>query len=104
MGIIALIGPKHAAIFFTKKSKIKGSAVYFFGIVAIASGLPFCTLVGFLLQSFGMFLLFKSFLKTAFTYAQTLPFIGPFLRDTPFVHSLVNTMAGSKSTDKRYQV
>jgi len=58
MGIIALVGPKNTISFFTKKNKIKGSAFYFAGMIMIILGYPMFTLGGFLLQTFGIFLLF----------------------------------------------
>ena len=58
MGIIALVGPKNTLTFFTKKNKIKGSAFYFSGMMMIILGWPMFTLGGFVLQVFGIFLLF----------------------------------------------
>lgn len=50
------------------------------------------TTIGFLMQMYGIFLLFKSFIKTIFAYLQTFPVIGPILRDTPAIHSIVNSI------------
>ena len=68
MGTIALLGPKEAANFFSKESKRKASAMYFFGLVIIVMNFPLSTIIGFSLQIYGMYLLFKSFLKVAFSY------------------------------------
>ena len=95
MGIIALIGPYNTMEFFGKKSKILGSAFYFAGVIMIILGWPFFTLGGFILQMWGIFLLFRSFLKTIFAYMQTLPVIGPLLRDTPIIHKIVNSISNS---------
>ena len=88
MGIVALVGPQYSFQFFQKKAK--GSLFYFAGFVLIVLGYPMFTLLGFLCQVWGMFLMFRSFLKTIFAYMQTLPVIGPLLRDTPFIHDAVN--------------
>ena len=97
MGIVALIGPQNTAGFFLKKSKMTGSIVYFVGLSMIILGWRFMTTLGFLMQMYGIFLLFKSFIKTIFAYLQTLPVIGPVLRDTPAIHSIVNSIS-SQST------
>ena len=95
MGIIALIGPANTMTFFGKKSKIMGSAFYFTGVIMIILGWRFFVLGGFILQMWGIFLLFRSFLKTIFAYMQTLPVIGPLLRDTPMIHKIVNSISNS---------
>lgn len=97
MGIIALIGPANALSFFIKKSKIMGSVFYFGGIIVMIIGWRFFTIVGLLMQVYGIFVLFKSFLKTAFAYLQTLPLIGPILRDTPMIHKIVNSISSAST-------
>ena len=69
MGITALLGPKYTLEFFIKKSKVKGSAFFFCGFIIELIGWRFFTFIGFILQMIGIFMLFKSFLKTAFAYA-----------------------------------
>ena len=61
-------------------------------------GWRFFTITGFLMQIYGIFLLFRSFIKTAFAYLQTMPFIGPFLRDTPMIHKIVNNISSASPT------
>jgi hypothetical protein len=80
MGVVALVGPKNAFTFFTRESKIKGSAFYFIGFVLIVVGWYLFTFLGFLSQLYGMFLLFRSFLGTILTFGQHLPVIGGFLK------------------------
>ena len=58
MGITALVGPKNTVAFFIKKNKLKGSVAYFTGMIMIILGYPMFTLTGFLIQMFGIFLLF----------------------------------------------
>ena len=98
MGIVALIGPQNTVGFFMKKSKITGSSVYFLGLVMIIVRWRFMTTLGFLMQMYGIFLLFKSFIKTIFAYMQTLPVIGPVLRDTPMIHSIVNSISSTSTS------
>ena len=67
MGMCAMIGLKHTAEFFLRKSKIGGSLFFFGGLILIIIGLPFFTIGGFFVQWYGLFLLFKSFLGTIFS-------------------------------------
>ena len=100
MGVCSLIGVRGTFAFFMKPSKRKFSAAYFGGLIIVIIGMPFCTVAGFCLQVAGMFLLFRSFFKTAFAYLQTLPYIGSFLRDTPLIHKFVNAISTSGSQNK----
>ena len=74
-----------------------GSAVFFAGFVMIIIGWFLFTTLGFLLQMYGLFLLFRDFTRVIFSYTQTLPVIGPLLRNSPFAHSVVDKLAGQKS-------
>lgn len=80
MGVVALVGAKNAVGFFLRESKIKGSLFFFLGLLCIITGWYMFTLLGFILQLYGIFLLFRSFLGTILIYGQSLPFIGGFLR------------------------
>ena len=80
MGVVALVGFKNAASFFGRESKIKGSVFFFAGLLLIMLGWYLCTLLGFVGQMYGIFLLFRSFLGTILVYAQGLPVVGGFLR------------------------
>ena len=79
-----------------------GSVMYFGGLILIVMGYPMFTLFGFSLQLYGVFLLFKSFMKTAFAYLQTMPVIGPLLRDSPIIHKIVNTVSNSGTATESY--
>jgi len=50
---------------------------------------------------YGIFLLFRSFIKTIFGYLQTLPVIGPILRNSPFIHKLVDAIAENEGNKKK---
>jgi hypothetical protein len=80
MGVVALVGLKNAVGFFMRESKIKGSIFFFAGFLTIMIGWRFFTLIGFLGQLWGIFLLFRSFIGTILIYGQSLPIIGGFLR------------------------
>jgi hypothetical protein len=49
MGVVSLVGPKNAVLFFAKKTKMMGSAFYFSGFVLIIIGWFMFTTIGFLL-------------------------------------------------------
>ncbi|CAI2378899.1 unnamed protein product [Moneuplotes crassus] len=98
-GFVMLIGVWGTLQFFMRRTKIKGSIIYFIGFVMIIMGFPFFTLTGFILQIYGVFLLFRSFIKTIFAYMQTMPVIGGFLRKSTAIHKLVD-MAGSDGSQK----
>lgn len=75
-----------------------GSAFYFAGFVFIVMGWFLFTTIGFVMQIYGLLLLFRSFIRTVFSYMQTLPFVGPCVRNTPWVHRMVDYLAdGGKS-------
>ena len=59
MGIVSLIGQKNTFGFFSKKGKITGSIVYFLGFIIMIIGYTFFTTIGFCLQIYGIFLLFR---------------------------------------------
>jgi len=109
MGLVALVGPKGTVGFFSRKGKIVGSAVFFGGFVLIVIGWFLFTTFGFGLQMYGLFLLFRDFIRVIFSYAQTLPVIGPIIRNSPFAHTIVDSIAGSKgnqgaSRTKKFEV
>jgi len=49
MGVVSLVGFKNAVGFFTRESKIKGSAFFFLGLLFIIVGWYLFTVTGFLL-------------------------------------------------------
>ena len=102
MGTVALLGPTEALGFFTRDSKKKASGVYFAGMAVIILNFPFCTLLGFCMQIYGIYLLFKTFLGTAWCYALNMPVVGPFLNKIPGIHNAVNWLAKSSNTPSSY--
>jgi hypothetical protein len=91
MGVVSLVGFKNAVGFFTRESKIKGSAFFFLGLLFIIVGWYLFTVTGFILQLYGIFLLFRSFLSTILIYGQSLPVVGGFLRSET-VHRAVKVL------------
>ena len=103
MGMISFIGPKNTIGFFIKSNKIKGSVFFFSGFLCIIIGWYMFTLLGFLSQIYGLFLLFKSFLSTIFSFCSQLPVIGPILRSSPGLEKAVNRLSkSSKGSKKKY--
>jgi len=91
-----MVGPKATLMFFAKKQNIYGSLCYFAGFGSIVIGWFFMTSIGFLLQMFGLWHMFRQFLPKVFSYMQTVPYIGPLIRNSTWVHSLVDFASGGK--------
>ena len=68
MGLVVVVGPQNAVNFFMRKGKVVGSAVFFAGFVLILIGWFMFTTLGFLLQIYGLFLLFRDFTRVIFSY------------------------------------
>ena len=68
LGIIALVGPYNTFLFFSKPSKRIGSAFFFGGFLLIIIGWFLFTTVGFGMQIYGLLMLFRSFIRTIFSY------------------------------------
>ena len=66
MGLIVVVGPQGALGFFKRKQL--GSAVFFAGFVLIIIGWFLFTTLGFLIQMYGLFLLFRDFTRVIFSY------------------------------------
>ncbi|CZT16465.1 probable protein GOT1 [Ramularia collo-cygni] len=76
IGITLLLGPQRTFIFFARKQKWKGTLAFWSGILLILLRWP---LVGFVVQCYGMFILFGEFFKTIAGFAYNVPVVGPFL-------------------------
>lgn len=74
---------------------------FFTGFVMIVIGWYMFTLLGFLAQLYGIFQLFRSFIGTIFGYSQTLPYVGPVLRNSPFIHKIVNVISSEGGSKKK---
>lgn len=89
MGLVALIGPQKTLVFFLKKKTRMGSVFFFGGMFLIILGWFLFTTIGFLCQVYGLWIMFRSFIPTLFSTMQTLPVVGPFLRNSTLVHQFV---------------
>lgn len=58
-GFVMLIGVWGTVQFFMRRTKIKGSIIFFIGFCMIVVGFTGFTIIGFLLQIYGTFLLFR---------------------------------------------
>ena len=93
MGLVILVGPTNTVQFFMRRNKVKGSACFFTGFVLIVIGWFGFTLLGFMLQLYGLFLLFRDFIKTIFKSIECMPVIGPVVRNMPWLHDAVDYIA-----------
>lgn len=64
-------------MFFARRQKLKGTAAFISGIVLIVLRWP---LVGFLIELYGIFVLFGDFFATIGSFAGNIPVIGPYLQ------------------------
>ncbi|ORX61502.1 Got1-domain-containing protein [Hesseltinella vesiculosa] len=77
-GIPLTIGPKRTLGFFMQRSRLRGSVCFVIGM-----GLVFCrwTIVGMLVEVFGILNLFGDFFPMLFAFVKRLPIIGSFFNN-----------------------
>ena len=63
-------------MFFARRQKLKGTAAFIAGILLILLRWAF---VGFVVELYGIFILFGDFLSTMAGFAYNIPVIGPYL-------------------------
>ncbi|KAI8099813.1 putative GOT1-membrane protein required for ER to Golgi transport [Halteromyces radiatus] len=75
-GIPLTIGTQRTIVFFSQKSKIRGTICFLIGI-----SLVFCkwTIIGMLVEIFGILNLFGDFFPLVFAFLRRLPIIGSVL-------------------------
>ncbi|CAJ0587214.1 unnamed protein product, partial [Mesorhabditis spiculigera] len=71
-GIVFIIGFQRTMVFFFEMRKLKGSALFFGGILTVLIGWP---LVGIVIECWGFILLFGGFLPGIVNLLRSLPFI-----------------------------
>ncbi|PVH71966.1 Golgi transport protein-like protein [Cadophora sp. DSE1049] len=76
LGLTIIIGPQKTALFFARRQKLKGTAAFFAGLCLI---LMRWALVGFLVELYGIFILFGDFLGTIAGFARNIPIVGPWI-------------------------
>ncbi|EWS71886.1 Got1/SFT2 family protein (macronuclear) [Tetrahymena thermophila SB210] len=89
IGMYMFIGLKQTIAFFSKKTNFKGSLVYFGGFAIIVFGFSF---IGFCIQMYGLFLLFKTFLPLLYDPICRIPIIGKYFRSDA-VKNTINNIA-----------
>jgi hypothetical protein len=63
-------------LFFARPQKFKGTAAFFGGLFLILMRWPF---VGFLVELYGIIILFGDFLGTIAGFARNIPVVGPYI-------------------------
>jgi len=75
-GLGFIIGLNRTFNFFFQPHKLKGSSLFFAGILLIIFGWTF---TGMVVESYGFFVLFKGFFPAMISFAKRLPVIGSVL-------------------------
>lgn len=94
LGLLIIIGPSKTVLFFARPQKLKGTAAFTVGIVLI---LLRWTFVGFVVELYGVWVLFGDFLGTVAGFAGSVPVVGPYI--AKFL-----TMAGGSKRGKELPV
>ncbi|KAH8802690.1 Golgi transport protein-like protein [Xylogone sp. PMI_703] len=76
IGLTIIIGPQKTALFFARKQKLKGTGAFFGGLALILLRWP---LIGFMVELYGIFILFGDFFGTIAAFARNIPVIGPYI-------------------------
>ncbi|EXJ80731.1 hypothetical protein A1O3_07015 [Capronia epimyces CBS 606.96] len=77
IGLTLIIGFHKTFMFFARRQKLKGTAAFMAGIFLILIRWP---LVGFLVELYGIFVLFGDFFATIASFAGNIPIVGPYLQ------------------------
>ena len=76
IGLTIIIGFQKTLIFFARRQKLKGTAAFASGIALI---LFKWTLIGFVVELYGIFVLFGDFLTTIAAFVGNIPVVGPYI-------------------------
>ncbi|KFA46658.1 hypothetical protein S40293_10112 [Stachybotrys chartarum IBT 40293] len=76
IGLTIMIGPQKTLLFFARRQKAKGTAAFFAGLILI---LMRWTFIGFIVEAYGIAVLFGDFLGTIAGFARNLPVVGPYI-------------------------
>jgi len=76
LGLTLIIGIQKTVVFFARKQKLKGTAAFMAGIALILLRWP---LIGFLVELYGIFVLFGDFFATIASFAGNIPVVGPYI-------------------------
>ncbi len=84
-----LIGVQKTARFFYRKGKLRGSVCFLGGMLLVLMG---WTVIGMLIEIFGIFNLFGNFFPVVMITLKSLPVIGPILR-SPVIDQFLSKIA-----------
>ncbi|GLA22130.1 Golgi Transport [Aspergillus niger] len=87
IGLTLIIGLEKTFAFFSRRQKLKGTAAFAAGILLILLRWP---LTGFIIELYGLFILFGDFLITIGQFAGNIPVVGP------FIQKVLETLAGGR--------
>ncbi|KAF2019684.1 Got1-domain-containing protein [Aaosphaeria arxii CBS 175.79] len=76
IGLTLIIGFQKTAIFFARRQKWKGTAAFVAGIALILLRWPF---FGFLIELYGILVLFGDFFATIAGFVGNIPVVGPYI-------------------------
>lgn len=77
IGLTLIIGVQKTFVFFSRRQKWKGTAAFAAGIILILLRWP---LTGFLVELYGIFVLFGDFFATIGSFAGNIPVVGPYIQ------------------------
>ena len=77
IGLTLIIGVQKTFVFFARRQKLKGTAAFIAGILLILLRWP---LVGFIVELYGIFVLFGDFFATIGSFAGNIPVVGPYIQ------------------------
>ncbi|KAM0805536.1 hypothetical protein BDR22DRAFT_878308 [Usnea florida] len=77
LGLTLIIGLQKTAVFFARRQKLKGTGAFAAGILLILLRWP---LTGFLIELYGIFVLFGDFFSTIGGFAGNIPVVGPYIQ------------------------
>jgi hypothetical protein len=75
-GLTLIIGLQKTALFFARRQKLKGTGAFVAGIILILLRWP---LIGFLVELYGIFVLFGDFFLTIAGFVANVPVVGPYI-------------------------
>jgi len=76
IGLTLIIGIQKTLAFFARRQKVKGTAAFAVGICLILMRWAF---VGFLVELYGIFVLFGDFFATIAGFVNNIPYVGPYI-------------------------
>jgi len=76
IGLPLTLGTAKTLTFFSRRQKLRGTAAFTAGILLILFRWP---LIGFLVELYGIFILFGDFLATIAGFLGNVPVVGPYI-------------------------